>query len=354
MAAKVHKLNVINPAVRDVLIERAIDPDACKSFDFAYLTEDEHRQLHPNHTGMNVPGMVINYFDPHNTALTPIGFRTKVLGKYEITGKNGKIKEMKYLHPKGAGIHLYFPGGGGVWSKLLKDPTREIAVTEGELKALCLTLLDVPTIGLAGVDAISQNKRPLTDWSWVEFEGRRVVYIADSDYYDKPAVRGSVERTILLLPELGANMFLWVVEALSDLEKTGVDDFIKRKGLGEAKAAIEAAAPADNRTPVVIKTGQLHNTLQLLAGALVKANVPYFRRGNGLVRRGGDSGTRPAGGVWLLATERKSPARISTSARLAVMCRRKRPCVPITSKVLWSREICRRARSRAYCDRVGL
>jgi len=58
---------------------------------------------------------------------------------------------MKYWQPLGSGVHLYILPSV---RSILSNPNIEIAITEGEKKAACLTQNGVPTIGVGGV------------WSW--------------------------------------------------------------------------------------------------------------------------------------------------------------------------------------------
>ena len=63
---------------------------------------------------------------------------------------------MKYWQPAGSGIHLYIlPSVRAI----LSNPNIEIAITEGEKKAACLTQNGISTIGLGGV------------WSWGDGNG---------------------------------------------------------------------------------------------------------------------------------------------------------------------------------------
>ncbi len=93
-----------------------------------------------------------------------------------IVLKNGK--KAKYLSPTGSENRLYIPKPV---RPLLKDPSTPIYITEGEFKALKLAQEGFPCIGIPGVWGFSRDKKLLPDFNEIEFKGRKVTVILDSD-----------------------------------------------------------------------------------------------------------------------------------------------------------------------------
>lgn len=87
-------------------------------------------------------------------------------------------KKAKYLSPSGSENRLYIPKSVKL---LLKDTSLPIYITEGEFKALKLTQESFPCIGIPGVWGFSREKKLLPDFSEINFKGRKVTIILDSD-----------------------------------------------------------------------------------------------------------------------------------------------------------------------------
>jgi P4 family phage/plasmid primase-like protien len=97
-------------------------------------------------------------------------FRVKVFPPIET--KKGVTK---YLQPVGSVNHLYLPPG--------VDPAAKgpIYITEGEKKALCLTVHGFPCIGLGGVYGWMKDGQPIPDLDAINWKGRDVVIAFDAD-----------------------------------------------------------------------------------------------------------------------------------------------------------------------------
>ncbi len=64
-------------------------------------------------------------------------------------------KPAKYLSPRGAGNHLYFPPGAREW---VNDPKVPFGITEGEFKVLWAYQAGLRYVGLVGVSGWRGNK----------------------------------------------------------------------------------------------------------------------------------------------------------------------------------------------------
>lgn len=86
-------------------------------------------------------GLVIPYFHPITGQV--VLNRVRPDRPPSINGKTAK-----YLSPKGAGNHLYFPPGAREW---IADSSVPIGVTEGEFKTLWAYQAGLRYVGLIGV-----------------------------------------------------------------------------------------------------------------------------------------------------------------------------------------------------------
>lgn len=87
-------------------------------------------------------------------------------------------REGKYLSPSGSENRLYIPKSVRL---LLKDPSTSIYITEGEFKALKLIQEGFPCIGIPGAWGFSREKKLLPDFDEINFRGRKVTIVLDSD-----------------------------------------------------------------------------------------------------------------------------------------------------------------------------
>lgn len=127
------------------------------------------------------------------------------------------------------------------WASWLSDPSRQLIITEGELKSACATKLGFPTIGLGGVDCWQSLKRgvglvpPLDKVIWAR---RTVVLVYDSDIISNVNVQGAAARFCRSLTlEHGAKVFVLALPEGANGEKQGLDDFLMASG-AEAFAAM--------------------------------------------------------------------------------------------------------------------
>jgi hypothetical protein len=136
----------------------------------------------------------------------------------------------------------------------LNDPAASIIFTEGVKKADSLSSLGYVTIGLAGVWCWRGRKDeggtgPLKDFDSVNWQGRNVWIVFDSDGRENENVKGAAEALQNELLRRGANPWVVFPPAGPNGEKVGVDDFIKAGGDFAALCAtafrIEKKAPPE-------------------------------------------------------------------------------------------------------------
>jgi putative DNA primase/helicase len=130
--------------------------------------------------------------------------------------KNPDGKPQKYESPLKSGNHAYVPPGA---RSAIKDPTAMLLVTEGEKKALAGTQHGFPTLGLCEVWnwALKRPKNPangrgtgprrlIADLERINWQGRKVVIVFDSDAVTKPEVRWARWHLARALAKRGADV----------------------------------------------------------------------------------------------------------------------------------------------------
>jgi hypothetical protein len=154
-------------------------------------------------------------------------------------------KAVRYVQAKDSLQEAYMPPLTD-WSELARDAGAPLAITEGELKAACATLLAMPTIGLGGVWSFKsrKKKKPLLD-AFYEFDwkGRYVTIIYDSDASTNPKVvqaRSALARELLAL---GAAVYVADIPPTEDGSKQGLDDYALANG-AEALASLMGSGTA--------------------------------------------------------------------------------------------------------------
>jgi hypothetical protein len=144
-------------------------------------------------------------------------------------------KKQRYWQPKGMGVRAYLPRiYGKTWEKMIPNSKLLILVSEGEKKAAAAAKHKVPTIGLGGVDAISNKRRDetfLPELDELGSTGHAVRIIFDGDNQLNKAVRDAELRLGRQLALSGATVGtvqLPVNYALdSYLKKYGPDALLK-------------------------------------------------------------------------------------------------------------------------------
>ena len=180
----------------------------------------------------------------------------------EASTNGGPPKEKgKYLSPPGRGNLLYF--APGTPPEDLADHTIPIYITEGEKKTLALHQFNrtrgnrVLAVGLAGAwnwkgivgktaddDGKRQDvKGPIPDLDRIEWAGRRVTIIFDSNVATNDSVRKSRNDLRRELTRRGA--LIYFVDLPNVEHVNGVDDLLYVKGADFVATLIEQATTGD-------------------------------------------------------------------------------------------------------------
>lgn len=143
--------------------------------------------------------------------------------------------DMKYWQPPGSGTHLYIlPSVRSV----LSNPNIEIAITEGEKKAACLTQHGIPTIGLGGVSSWGNGAGDLhVEFDPVSFIDRNVLIVFDSNAWrqEKVDIGHALYALGKALESRGGKVEALVIPPTDDGKDQGADDFIAKHGIGKFK-----------------------------------------------------------------------------------------------------------------------
>jgi hypothetical protein len=192
-------------------------------------------------------GILIPYYWPGDVS----AFNHRVRRDHPewTVGKNGKPKpEGKYLSPPNGGNRLFIPPG--VTLKQLSDAQIPIALVEGEKKALAVWRLahhktDLPRfvpVAIAGVwnwrGRIGKTggpngerldvKGPIADLSRIEWTGRKVSIIFDSNVHTADSVKWARMGICRELASRGA--YVDFVNLPADCDVNGIDDLLAAWG----------------------------------------------------------------------------------------------------------------------------
>ncbi len=255
----------------EALRQRYITPEIARAAGLYSVDSPEGARIvgqHANDT-RHFDGIVIPYIRPGATS--PRAFR---LRRDHPEIENGKPKA-KYLSEPGASNLLFFPPGQT--AELINNPKVTPLFIEGELKALavqrCLDEFglsgEFAVIGLQGVwnwkgiigkttDANGARvdvKGIIDDIRSLALHGRKVIYIADSNYPTNEKVRAGVKEFLSVLRhEFGADVYLCITPDLPGVN--GADDLAFRQGAQAVIDLIESAARPRYRSPRTTETAE--------------------------------------------------------------------------------------------------
>ena len=138
---------------------------------------------------------------------------------------------MKYWQPPGSGVHLYIlPAVHAI----LSNPDIDLAITEGEKKAACLTQFEIPTIRsrrcLVGGDG---NGGLHPEFDPVAFVERNVLIVFDSDTWIKEEIQRALYALGKAVEIRGGKVEALIIPPAPDGTKQGADDFIVANGIGK-------------------------------------------------------------------------------------------------------------------------
>lgn len=137
-------------------------------------------------------------------------------------------KGRRYAQAKGSGNRLYIPSI--LDPATLKNPTAPIFITEGEKKALKATQEGLPCVSVSGVDSwrsrVNGKSQPIADLDLIEWKGRQVFLVYDSDVIVKERVRHAEYELAKELSMRGAKVEAIRLPGGPNGKKVGLDDYL--------------------------------------------------------------------------------------------------------------------------------
>jgi hypothetical protein len=228
---------------QDKLAASDITPAEAKKAGIHQLTAKEMAEQFPNRNG---PSFKIPYRNIDGSIRADM-YRVRHLGKPKRGAFGETAEELpKYTQPAGTRPAAYFAAGED-WTATIQDPTAAFSITEGEIKAACMTKHGMPCIGLGGVWSFAERKRGLPlipDLEQIVWKDRKVTICFDSDVNERPDLFKAVMALMDELRSRGALPAAIVIPS-DGAEKVGVDDYIVAHG-ADSMAELLASAEFDD------------------------------------------------------------------------------------------------------------
>lgn len=108
-----------------------------------------------------------------------------------LTDRQGQ--KLKYLQPRRSGVRLFFPR---MTIEAVMHGDAPLWLVEGEKKALAVAQLDLPTIGVCGIEGwhVAGSRELIRDFCHVRLLNRRVELVPDGDVSSNVNVRWGTRR----------------------------------------------------------------------------------------------------------------------------------------------------------------
>ena len=165
-------------------------------------------------------GIWIPYYHP----LLPAGtlLETRRLRPFEPPPKR------KFIQPPYTPVELYFDPHIS-WKPIFKSSKQPLRITEGEIKAMAACAAGFATAGMGGKDNFGgEELTPLMNL--IEWEGRHVYLLLDSDVQTNPDVRYSRDKLARILTGRGAVVHLPPMPDIVKGGKTDLNDLLLMPG----------------------------------------------------------------------------------------------------------------------------
>jgi hypothetical protein len=220
------------------LAESGISPDtAQKAGVYRVSTEDARRRL----------GFVGGVFERATLSGLAFPYRDPRTGQHLLTRlrPDVPVDGRKYVAPIGSRNHFYIPDAT---PQLLEDVRFDVLIVEGEKKALAVAEVvghRALVVGIGGVwnwrtsdkekrplrdrpgsETVRVNSRPLEDFEWIHWNGRRVFVVFDSDGAKNTDVQKAEQALCAELRKRKSYPLVVSIPTAPDGSKQGIDDLL--------------------------------------------------------------------------------------------------------------------------------
>lgn len=185
--------------------------------------------------------------------------------------------EVRYWQAPKSGVHLYMPPGPD-WEQIAADASIQLALTEGEKKALCACQYGLYTVAIGGCwnfyTKLNEDQRiTLPELDLFVWKDRLVEIPLDSDGWRAEKLFDVLAGFYALAMELtsrGARVVFVRLPDLSGLAKTGLDDWLVREGAGwrDTWRHLERVPLDDRRLHPIVKWWQARREKQATEDAI--------------------------------------------------------------------------------------
>jgi hypothetical protein len=129
-------------------------------------------------------------------------------------------KPMKYSQPPNTSARLYIP---------FPVTDGDVCLCEGEKKTLAAYQAGLNAVGIGGVWSWLSGGEPIDDLKLIEWDGRDVTIIPDSDVFRRVNLLRAIYALGRELRALGANVYIGQIPEC-DSNKVGLDDYLLAGG----------------------------------------------------------------------------------------------------------------------------
>jgi len=130
------------------------------------------------------------------------------------------LKTMRYVQPPGTSARLFMP---------IPVNNGPLIVCEGEKKTLAALQYRLNAVGIGGVWNWVSKGSPINDIGLIDWDGREVEIVPDSDAWERPDLMRAVYALGRELKRLGGSVSLVRIPS-QDSEKVGLDDYFLQHG----------------------------------------------------------------------------------------------------------------------------
>lgn len=219
----------INATLAAKLEQSGLTPEHAEALEIVYCTKQDCAKLFATHHISHAPeeGFVLPYF---NASYEKTGFwrwRYLTLPAQDAFAKASGQKLPKYVQPPNTICEVYLAPIID-WLTVVAKRDIRLIITEGELKAAAGCDKGLPCVGLGGVDSFSAVKKGfsiLPTMEQIDWRGREVLIVFDSDIGIKPAVAAAQIRLGRALLAQGAKIKFGTLPNGPGNAKQGLDDY---------------------------------------------------------------------------------------------------------------------------------